>query len=137
MKLYDSIINETDLILQAGVCRHTPPDPARIWKDRKESELIMLRDAAFELGGSGHNSVNYTCVTTTPNLIPEDEIIVCGPDLPDIREDVPFARIILLETEDLMEQTDTEKAYRAIRDIEFIRSRVSGRLYGPGIIHQQ
>lgn len=124
MKLYDTIINETEQILQAGICRRTPPDPARIWKDRGESELIMLRDAAFELGGSGHDSVNYTCVTTTPGLVPEDEIIVCGPDLPDIREDVPFARIILLETEDLMEQTDTEKAYRAIRDIEFIRYHV-------------
>lgn len=124
MKLYDAIIRETEDILRERSCRRYPPDPSRIWKDLGMSELIMLRDAAFELGGSGHSSVNYTCVTTTPGLIPADEIVVCGPDLPDIRKDVPFARIILLETDDLQEQTDTEKAYRNIRDIEYIRYHV-------------
>ena len=124
MKLYDAIIKQTNSILQQRSCRHYPPDPSRIWKDRGTSELVMLRDAAFELGGKGYESVNYTCATTTPGLIPSDEIIVCGPDLPDIHADVPFARIVFLETEDLQEATDTEKAYRNIREIEFIRYHV-------------
>ena len=64
-----------------------------------------------------------TCVTTS-GLITEDEVYVYGPDLPDIRADVPFAKIVLLETNDLGESEDEEKAYRTIRNIEFVRYHV-------------
>ena len=100
-----------------------PYDRSRVWKNLGESELIMRRDAAFELGGQGQPSVNYTCVTTS-GLITEDEVYVYGPDLPDIRADVPFAKIVLLETNDLGESEDEEKAYRTIRNIEFVRYHV-------------
>lgn len=123
MKLYDSIIKSTGEILaeKEGVC--FPYDRSRVWKNLGESELIMRRDAAFELGGQGQPSVNYTCVTTS-GLITEDEVYVYGPDLPDIRADVPFAKIVLLETNDLGESEDEEKAYRTIRNIEFVRYHV-------------
>ena len=38
--------------------------------------------------------------------------------------DVPFAKIVLLETNDLGESEDEEKAYRTIRNIEFVRYHV-------------
>ena len=123
MKLYDSIIRETEKILADKESTRFPFDRSRIWKDRGESELIMRRDAAFELGGQGQPSVNYTCVTTS-GLITEDEIYVYGPDLQEIRADVPFAKIVFLETEDLGETEDEEKAYRTIRNIEFVRYHV-------------
>ena len=123
MKLYDSIIRETEKILADKESTRFPFDRSRIWKDRGESELIMRRDAAFELGGQGHPSVNYTCVTTS-GLITEDEIYVYGPDLQEIQADVPFAKIVFLETEDLGETEDEEKAYRTIRNIEFVRYHV-------------
>ena len=83
----------------------------------------MLRDAAFELGGSGCPSASYTCATTS-GLISEDEILLYGPDLPEITGDCAFAKIVLLETEDLGEAEDSEKAYQAIRNLEFVRYHV-------------
>lgn len=123
MILYDSIIKSTENILseKEGACY--PAHSTRVWKDRGESELIMRRDAAYELGGPGKPSVNYTCVTTS-GLINEDEVYVYGPDLNEIRADVPFAKIVLLETDDLGESEDEEKAYDAIRKIEFVRYHV-------------
>lgn len=123
MKLYDSIIKTTERILSEGEGRTFPFDRSRIWKDLGESELILLRDTAFELGGSGNPSVNYTCVTTS-GLVPEDEVRVYGPDLSELTGDVPFARIVVLETGDLGETEDEEKAYQAIRNIEFVRYHV-------------
>lgn len=123
MKLYDSIIHQTQQILQNAECVSLPSEGGRVWKDTGESQLIMQRDAAYELGGSGNPSVNYTCVTTS-GLITRDEVICCGPDLPQIRADVPFARIVLLETEDLKEAEDTERAYEAIRSIEYVRYHI-------------
>ncbi len=123
MKLYDQIITQTLQAIPKEAVRRYPFDRSRIWKDKGESEVIMLRDTAFELGGSGNPSVNYTCVTTS-GLIAENEIFVCGPDLTDIREDAPFARIVFLEVEDLKETEDTEAAYQAIRNIEYVRYHV-------------
>ena len=123
MKLYDSIIQDTLKFLPDGKTVSCPFEGGRVWKDPGESELIMQRDAAYELGGGGNPSVNYTCVTTS-GMIPRDEIVICGPDLPQISEDVPFARIVLLEVDDLKETEDTERAYEAVRSIEYVRYHV-------------
>ena len=122
MKLYDNIIKNTQELLGTPTA-HFPYDKTHIWKDRGESELIMLRDAAFELGGSSLPSVNYAC-TTTSGFVTEDEILLYGPDLKDIHGDCAFARIVILETEDLGETENEEKAYDAIRNLEFVRYHV-------------
>ncbi len=124
MILYDGVIRNTEEILSRTEPARYPFDRTRVWKDRGESELIMKRDAAFELGGASCPSVNYMCVTTS-GFVTEDEVLVYGPDLPDIREEnVPFARIVVLETEDLGEAEDEEKAFAAIRNLEFVRYHV-------------
>ena len=79
MELYNPIIREC-----GGACRRlhaqddTLYDPAEAWEDTGAFELVMLRDAACELGGSGKSAVNFTCVTSSSKLVPEDEIVVCG-----------------------------------------------------------
>ncbi|MDO4803572.1 MAG: carbon monoxide dehydrogenase [Lachnospiraceae bacterium] len=128
MKLYDAIIQETDKILMAGGAEVCPPDPRRIWKDTGRSELIMRKEAGVELGGNGQPSVNFTCVTTS-GLIRTDEIWLCGPDLGELSGDAPFARIAILETEDLKETEDTEAAYQAVRNIEYVRYHVFPKGY--------
>ena len=124
MKLYDSIIKSTEEILAKREPARFPYDRKRIWKDAGTSELIMKRDSAFELGGAGLPSVNYTCVTTSGSIA-EDEVLVYGPDLPELSGDSAFARIIFLETEDLGEAADQEKAFQTIRNIEFVRYHVN------------
>lgn len=121
MKLYDHIISHTLEQLENCSARVYDYRENACWKDNGESELVMLRDAAYELGGSGTPSVNYTCVTTTPELITRDEVVLYGRDLGELRGDVSFARITLLEVDDLGED---EQAYHAIRNMEFVRYHV-------------
>ena len=104
------------------------PDEAAAWKDAGNSEFIMQRDAALEIGGGGEPSVNYTLVTTS-GIISEDEVWVYGQDIREIRGDSAFARIVILETEDLGEETDQEKAFQAIRNLEFVRYHVFPKGY--------
>ena len=54
------------------------------WKDNGASELVLLRDAAYELGGSGKAAVNFTAITTSTDLIPADEVMLYGPDLKEM-----------------------------------------------------
>lgn len=120
MKLYDNIIRDT--LAQLGrPTRVWDYRPDAAWPDRGASELVMQRDAALELGGSGKQSVNFTCVTSTPDLITEDAVCLYGSDIAQLRGDVPFARIALLEVDEL---GGDEEAYNAIRKMEFVRYHV-------------
>ena len=125
MKLYDKIINDTLDVLEASplVEDSYQYDETNVWKDAGNSEFIMQRDAAFEIGGGGEPSVNYTLVTTS-GIVSEDEILVYGEDIGDISGNSAFARIVILETEDLGEESDQEKAFQAIRNLEFVRYHV-------------
>ena len=120
MNLYDSIIEKTGEALSGESIKVFPFDSSRIWKDVGKSELIMQREAAFELGGSGEPSANYTCVTSS-GKVERDEVWLAGPDLAEIKGDVPFARIVILEVGDIGED---EEAFAAIRNLEFVRYHV-------------
>ena len=120
MKLYDSIITTVlDETKKAGVVEIT--DNAKTaWPVTESSELVMQRDSAFELGGGTKPSVNYTLVTTE-GKVDEDGIFLVGDDIKSISEDCAFARIVILETEEIGE---SEEAYNAIRNMEFARYHV-------------
>ena len=118
MKLYDALIHET--METAGKAKHFPAGSLAPWPVTKSSELIMQRQAAFELGGSGNPSANYTLVTTDPALA-GDEVLLLGPDLPDLKGDAPFARIVILETEEISED---DAGHDMIRQMEFVRYHV-------------
>lgn len=121
MELYNRIIAETRARLE-GAPRRWDYDPALAWRDTGSSELVMLRDAALELGGSAHPSANFTCVTSDESLVPRDEILLYGRDLGELRGDVSFARVAVLLSDDL--GGDDEAAYQAIRDMEFVKYHV-------------
>ena len=123
MKLYDAIIEETMECARKEGARKL--HAALSWPDNGSAELVMLRDAAFELGGSGKRSANFTCVTSSDE-IKENEVILCGTDLPKIRKDVSFSRIAILRVGDIGEE---EKAYDAIRAMEFAKYHVFPKGY--------
>ena len=122
MKLYDAIIKSTGEAV-GGAAKALPRKAP--WPDPGQSELVMQRDAAFELGGSGCPSVNYTCVTTG-ELLPGGEVLLVGPDLPAIRKDVPFACIVLLETDEISED---DEGHDMIRAMEYVRYHVFPKGY--------
>ena len=126
MKLFDAMIDATMAEVNKSGAKKLPVDLSRAWPDNGASEFIMQRESAFELGGGTEPSVNYTCVTTS-EIMEEDEILLAGPDLSEIRGEVPFARIVILQTEDLGD--DSEEQYRAIREMEFARYHVFPKGY--------
>ena len=123
MKLYDAIIHET--MEAAGGAKRFPAASLAPWPATESSELIMQRQAAFELGGSGLPSANYTLVTTDPAYA-GDEVLVLGPDLTDIKADTAFARIVVLETEEISED---DAGHDMIRQMEFVRYHVFPKGY--------
>ena len=126
MKLYDKIIEETmETVKNTSFGRLKEYDPLAqaAWHDQGSSEFIMQRDTACEIGAAGMPSVNYTLVTTSKDIT-GDSIYVLGKDISEISKDTAFARIVILKTDGLGEDTDKEKTFQTIRNLEFVRYHV-------------
>ena len=122
MELYNSLIQETRELTDKLPARVWDYDPGAAWPDTGSSELVLQKDAAFELGASGRGSANYVLFTSHPELGGRDQVILCGRDLNEIKGDCDFARIVILRVGVL--EDDDEAVYRTLRDIEFAKYHV-------------
>ena len=117
MTLYDAIIWDTYLKLKDFPHVKLNVDREKAWKQAQRNELVLQKSTEYELGGSGLPGVAFSCVTTSKRLV-KDEILLYGKDLPEIKEDVPFGKIIFLELDGLDE---TDKSYHTIKNLEFVK----------------
>ena len=124
MKLFDALIRDAGEHFGASAPRRYPYMPEKAWPESESFELVMLRDAACELGGT--YGVNFTCVTSDAGLVPADEIVVYGDDLGKLRQDTPYARIALLRVGQIAGEDgeNTESAFRAIQHMDFVKYHV-------------
>ncbi len=121
MDLFNSYITET--LEQLGAPKQKWAYNARdAWKDSGTSELVLMKDAAYELGGSGKSAVNFTAVTDDASLVGSDEILLYGPDLKDIKSDSTFARIAILGVKEISK--DEQEAFNTIQNMEFVKYHV-------------
>ena len=129
MRLYNTLIRSVEEQLSASAPRVFPYDPAACWEETADFEMVMMRDSAFELGGDGKPTANFTCVTTDPALVSRDEILVYGKDLSELKASAPSARIALVRVGDIEsdDEADTETAFNAIRNIDFVKYHVFPR----------
>ncbi len=122
MELYNSLIKETEALVAGRETKSWAYSEADCWKDIGSNELVLQKDAAYELGAQGKGSANYVLFTSTSELVNRDQVIVCGPDLKEVRGDCDFARIVLLRVGVL--DDDDEAVYRILKDIEFAKYHV-------------
>ena len=122
MELYNSLIKESNSLLEKGRPRVWDYSPGDAWKDIGSSELVLQKDAAYELGAMGKGSANYVLFTSSPELVDKDQILLYGADLGEIKGEVDFARIVLLRVG--LIDGDDEAVYRTLKDIEFAKYHV-------------
>lgn len=122
MELYNSLIKESNSLLEKGRPRVWEYRPGDAWKDIGSSELVLQKDAAYELGAMGKGSANYVLFTSSPELVDTDQILLYGADLGEIKGEVDFARIVLLRVG--LIDGDDEAVYRTLKDIEFAKYHV-------------
>lgn len=110
MEFFDSLINEVTSLTANLSTEDFPFSSEKSWKDTGYSQVILQRDTAFELSGTGFNLVS----TSECN----DEVVVVGSDLQKIRSSCKFARISVIQIE---KQDDEQKYYNLIRKIEYVK----------------
>ena len=131
MELYNRIIEKIDGLLGSSQPERYDYDPAKCWEDVGGNQLVMMKEAAYELGGDNKPAVNYACVTSNEGFADRDEILVYGKDLDAISGSVPFARIAVIKVKELSgeNEEDTEPLFRAIQDIDFVKYHVYPKGY--------
>ena len=121
MVLYNHLIKDTEELLKGTPKTWAYSESAK-WKDLGVSELVLQKDAAYELGAQGKGSANFVLFTSSAELVSEDKVMLFGRDMGEIRSDCDFARIVLLRIGVL--DDDDEKVYRTLKDIEFAKYHV-------------
>ena len=122
MELYNSLIKETKALTDKLPAQVWAYDEKAAWPENSSSELVLQKDAAYELGAAGRGSANYVLFTSGAELVDRDQVLLYGPDLKDIKGDCDFARIVLLRVGVL--DDDNEQVYRILKDIEFAKYHV-------------
>ena len=122
MELFNSLIRSTRDVFSSKRATVWRYDPSKAWTDIGSAELVLQKEAAYELGAFGLGSANYICTTTSAELVDRDQILLYGEDLKKIKKDTPFARIVLIRVGVL--EGDDEQVYRALKDIEFCKYHV-------------
>ena len=122
MELFNSLVRDTRELLKMGSPKVWDYAERDCWTDIGSSELVLQKDAAYELGAAGKGSANYVLFSSSNDLVSKDQVLLYGPDLKDIKGDCDFARIVLLRVGVL--DDDDEQVYRTLRDIEFSKYHV-------------
>jgi CO dehydrogenase/acetyl-CoA synthase beta subunit len=109
MNFFDDLINEVkNCLSQFDKKSYTS---GKVWRDVGRNEVVLQRDSAYELDGIGFN-----LVTSQP--IGDSEVVVIGSELNQITSATRFARISIIEMNDV---EDEQKAYDLIRKVEYAK----------------
>ena len=125
--LYDEIIQKEIALVREWESRskQLPISMDReIWKDSGKNGIVLKSDMQCELGGGNLKAVGNQMVTTNKELVPTDELVLIGPDLPEITDSRPYARIAWILLDDRVTIQERE-LYDMIRAIEYTRYRVN------------
>jgi len=123
MRLYESCFTEAEQLRKSYPFRSLEAAGA-LWPDDGKNQLIFRNDTACELGGGTLPAVSGLALTDREDLVPRDEILLCGPDLPYLHGNVPYARLTLVRVRE-PEMGEGNRFYQTIRKIEYTRYHVS------------
>ncbi|MCH5321695.1 MAG: hypothetical protein J1E36_08005 [Eubacterium sp.] len=113
MILFNQLIEQINGILPP-VDKKFPYEKSRLEQADKNS-ILFLKDTAFELGGSQKPCISTMAVTSSIHF--DNSTYLYGKDLPEIKEDNAFGKIVFLEIEDIDEDT----AFDKIKELELVR----------------
>lgn len=130
IELYDKCLAEIMALLKPLEGKRLAIEGECSWPDAGDRNMVLKSDMAYELGGGNLPALSGTGFVTTDTL-KEDELILYGPDLQEIRGDGPYARIVVAQLDkDMIDRDNKANAlYNLLRDIEYERYRISPEGY--------
>lgn len=110
MEFFDSLISEASALTDASKKINYAYNKYFLWNDVGYCQVILQRDTAFELDGSGFNLVTSSEV--------EDGIVVVGDELDRITSGRKFARVCVVQIE---KSNDEQEYYKIIKKADYVK----------------
>lgn len=110
MDFFDSLIKDVYALTDNLQPKSYDYNEENAREDLGYNQVILQRDSAYELSGTGFNLVTSSDV--------KQGIVVVGKDMQSIKKNQPFARISVVQID---EQSDEQSAYNLIRKIEYVK----------------
>ena len=110
MDFFDSLINEVNSTIENSKKSAYRFNESERWADLGYNQVVLQRDTAFELNGTGFSLVTSKAVA--------DEIIVVGNDISSIASSGALSRIAIVQVDDT---DDAQQSYDLIKKIEFVK----------------
>lgn len=120
MKLYDELIREMNALLAPLQGKRTEYDPALAWPGDEKSRLVLMRDAACELGDGPRSIGTFLAESAEPGRASAVELY--GPDIPDIKGSTPYARITIANIAG--DEASDDALYLQLRSVDFAKFAV-------------
>lgn len=110
MEFFDSLITDFADLCDDYACTRFNYTGAKRWTEKDYSEVILQRDTAFELDGTGFNLITHKNI--------ESEVVLVGDDMKNIPTKRRFARVCIVQLEN---DGDEQKLYNLIRKVEYVK----------------
>lgn len=114
MNLYNSLINQIKNLLSEFKGKRFSYEKSPLKRGDK-NQILFLNETAFELGGSQTRCISTMAVSSSMEF--DNSVILFGRDLYQLKNDNEFGKIVLLQIDDI----DEETAFDTIKDIELVR----------------
>lgn len=118
MKLFDEVIERIQKLVNEYETKQLEVREST-WTTA-ERTMILRSDMAYELGGGMLPAIGSTIITTDEKFVDGDKITLIGPDINEIDEDVPFARIAVVKVDENIIGQGNE-LYNTIRNLEYTK----------------
>lgn len=130
----EDIKNLFDYIAQSNV-KIYPYDSGKALPTNEQSELILMKDAAFELGGSDMPCTAATVLTD--DMAIKNQTVLIGKELKEIKNDCNYAKIVILSVKDTAE--DEQAIFDLAKSLEYAKYKenVSGYMMRTSVIKQR
>ena len=110
MEFFDSLIKDFSEICNKHSSSSFLFNDKIQWKENEYSKVILQRETACELDGTGFNMITGKAV--------EDGVVLIGPDLDALSSKQKFARICFVQLES---KDDEQQLYNLIRKVEYVK----------------
>ena len=114
MKLYDKLIGQIKNLLPENAKRFSYSEPTL--KIKKDNSILLLKEMAYELGGCQKPCVSTVAVSDSIKF--DNCTYLYGKDIPEIRSDCCFGKIVFLEIKDIGEE---QSAFDKIKELERLK----------------
>lgn len=146
MKIYDEVIKKELELMNAGAMNTAPVSfrcvnlsgksndtdtdtfvgnskKVLFWPEDDANTIIFRSDMAYELGGGTLSAISSQTMTEDKELVPQDELLLYGPDLSQLKADTAYARLVFLRVKgEALGEGDA--LYNAIRKIDYTKYHV-------------